>query len=61
MSANELSALPNSEKILAVRLREAGIEIIEELKAIGSENAFIRLQAVDSSAKHTQQKKLCKL
>jgi DNA transformation protein len=47
---NDLTSLPNIGKVVAARLREVGIETPEDLKAIGSENAFIRLKTVDESA-----------
>jgi DNA transformation protein len=50
MKNNELSSLPNIGKVLSERLRKVGIETEADLKAAGSENAFIRLQAVDDGA-----------
>ena len=45
-----LSEMPNIGKVLSERLIEVGINTAEELKSIGSENAFIRLRTVDSGA-----------
>ena len=46
----QLSEMPNIGKILSERLVEVGIDSPEELKAAGSENAFVRLKTVDSGA-----------
>ena len=46
----QLTKMPNIGKILADRLVKIGIDTPEKLKAIGSENAFIRLKIVDSGA-----------
>ena len=46
----QLSEMPNIGKILSERLVEVGIDSPEELKAVGSENAFIRLKTIDSGA-----------
>ena len=46
----QLTKMPNIGKILANRLVKIGIDTPEKLKAIGSENAFIRLKIVDSGA-----------
>ncbi|GHV69422.1 competence protein TfoX [Bacteroidia bacterium] len=48
--SNNLTSLPNIGKVIAARLREVGIETPEDLKTIGSENAFIRLKTVDEGA-----------
>ena len=48
--SNDLTSLPNIGKVVAERLKEVGIETADDLKAIGSENAFIRLQTVDEGA-----------
>lgn len=45
-----LTSLPNIGKVLEERLKEVGIEAAEDLKSVGSENAFIRLQTVDNTA-----------
>jgi len=46
----ELTNLPNIGKTLAEKLRLVGIESIQDLKSVGSENAFIRLMTVDEGA-----------
>ncbi|GHS98309.1 hypothetical protein FACS1894139_16540 [Planctomycetales bacterium] len=48
--SNTLTSLPNIGKVIAANLREVGIETPEDLKAIGSENAFIRLETMDEGA-----------
>jgi DNA transformation protein len=40
----------NIGKTLSEKLIEAGIDSIQELKTTGSENAFIRIRTIDSSA-----------
>ncbi|HBG72023.1 MAG: competence protein TfoX [Bacteroidetes bacterium GWF2_43_63] len=45
-----LTSLPNIGKTLAELLMQAGIETPAQLKAVGSENAFIRISAIDSEA-----------
>jgi DNA transformation protein and related proteins len=40
----------NIGKELSERLKEAGINSIEDLKSLGSENAFIRIRTIDPSA-----------
>lgn len=42
---SDLETLPNIGKILAGRLRQAGIETAEELLAVGDVAAFRRLRA----------------
>ena len=44
----QLTKMPNIGKVLAEKLVEVGIDTPEKLKAIGSEDAFIRLKTVDS-------------
>ncbi|GHT15959.1 competence protein TfoX [Bacteroidia bacterium] len=46
----DLTTLPNIGPVVAQRLREVGIATAQELRAIGSENAFLRLQTVDAGA-----------
>lgn len=46
----ELSKLPNIGKEVERQLNEVGIFTLSELKEIGAENAWLRIQAVDSSA-----------
>lgn len=45
-----LTQLPNIGKVVAEKLIEVGISTPEELKAIGSEQAFIRIQTIDPTA-----------
>ena len=45
-----LTEMPNIGKVVAEKLILAGITSPEELKAIGSEQAFIRLQTIDETA-----------
>jgi DNA transformation protein and related proteins len=47
---NDLTQLPNIGKVVAEKLIQAGITTPDELKAIGSEQAFIRLQTIDETA-----------
>ena len=46
----KLTELPNIGKVVAEKLCEVGITTPEELKAIGTEQAFIRLQTIDETA-----------
>ncbi len=46
---NELTDLPNIGKVAAKKLKEVGIETPEELRAVGAEQAFIRLQTIDET------------
>ena len=46
----ELAALPNIGKVVKQQLNEVGIFTLPELKAIGTEEAWLRIQAIDSSA-----------
>lgn len=41
---------PNIGRVLSDKLIMSGIGSIEELRSIGSENAFIRIKAIDHSA-----------
>lgn len=45
-----MKTLPNVGKVLSERLIEVGIHTAVELKAIGAENAFIRLFTIDEGA-----------
>ncbi len=45
-----LTQLPNIGKVVSEKLFQVGITTPEELKAIGSEQAFIRLQTIDETA-----------
>ncbi|MFV0469839.1 MAG: TfoX/Sxy family DNA transformation protein [Dysgonomonas sp.] len=44
----ELEKAPNLGKVICAKLREAGIEDVETLAAIGAEQAFIRLHTISS-------------
>ena len=52
----DLESTPNIGKVLAGRLRAAGIETREQLEAIGDGAAFSRLRATlpDDACKHTR-------
>ena len=45
-----LTQLPNIGKVVAEKLIQIGIATPEELRAIGSEQAFIRIQTIDETA-----------
>lgn len=47
---SELTQLPNIGKVVAERLKEVGITTPEELRKVGAEQAFIRLQTIDEGA-----------
>lgn len=47
---NDLTQLPNIGKTVAEKLTQAGITTPGELLAIGSEQAFIRIQTIDPTA-----------
>jgi DNA transformation protein len=47
---SELTQLPNIGKVVAEKLVQVGITTPEELKTIGTEQAFIRLQTIDETA-----------
>jgi len=47
---NELTTLPNLGKILSRQLEIVGISTPAQLKAVGSEEAFVRLATLDESA-----------
>ena len=47
---DDLSALPNMGKETVRRLKEVGIHTASELKAVGTEQAFLRLRALDPGA-----------
>ncbi|RPH34458.1 MAG: competence protein TfoX [Bacteroidales bacterium] len=49
-SSNELSSLPNIGKNLVEKLIQVGIETPNQLKSIGSENAFARIKVIDCGA-----------
>ncbi len=46
----ELSNLPNIGKNLEEQLNKVGIYTYEDLKKVGSEQAWLRIKAIDSSA-----------
>ena len=46
----ELSKLPNIGKEVERQLSEVGIHTFEELKAIGAEVAWLKIQEIDESA-----------
>ena len=46
----ELTDMPNIGKVVAEKLKEVGISTPEELRAVGAEQAFIRLQTIDEGA-----------
>jgi DNA transformation protein and related proteins len=48
-SMMELTQLPNIGKELKLKLLEAGIETLAQLKETGSENIFVRLATIDNS------------
>jgi DNA transformation protein len=47
---NKLTELPNIGSVVAEKLNQVGISTPEELRAIGTEQAFIRLQTIDETA-----------
>jgi len=47
---DELRKMPNIGKTLAEKLQLVGIENAKQLKDIGAENAFIKLNTVDNDA-----------
>lgn len=46
----ELSMLPNIGKEVERQLNEAGISTYDELKELGAEQAWLRIQEIDESA-----------
>ncbi len=46
----ELSTLPNIGKEVERQLEQAGVRRADELRALGAENAWLRIQALDPSA-----------
>lgn len=46
----ELSKLPNIGNVLEQQLNEVGIESFEQLKEIGSKQAWLKIKTIDSSA-----------
>jgi DNA transformation protein len=47
---DDLTTLPNLGKEVSRRLREVGINSADELKKVGSEQAYLRLRAIDPGA-----------
>lgn len=47
---SELTQLPNIGKVVAEKLVQIGITTPEELKTVGTEQAFIRIQTIDNTA-----------
>lgn len=47
---NDLKSLPNISIIMEKKLKEVGIETPEELKEVGSKEAFTRIRCKDNSA-----------
>ncbi len=47
---SELSSLPNVGKVLENNLKAAGITSAEELREVGTKEAFIRIRMIDSGA-----------
>lgn len=50
MSTEKLSAYPNIGKEVERQLNEVGITTIDELKALGAEQAWLKIQSIDDSA-----------
>ena len=46
----ELSKLPNIGAVVEEQLREAGITTFDQLRAMGSKQAWLKIQEIDSSA-----------
>lgn len=46
----ELAKLPNIGTVVETQLNQAGIETAEQLKAIGSKQAWLKIKAIDPSA-----------
>jgi DNA transformation protein len=49
-SADDLSGCVNIGKDTETKLKQAGIDSVSKLKAVGTEQAFLRLQALDPGA-----------
>lgn len=47
---SELSKLPNIGKIIEQQLLQVGIETPEQLRQVGSKQAWLNIQAIDPSA-----------
>ncbi len=48
--AERLEDMPNIGKVVAEELRQVGIETPEQLRAVGSKEAFLRIKTIDSGA-----------
>ncbi len=46
----KLSDLPNIGKVVEMQLNEVGIETYEDLKTLGAEQAWLKIQEIDASA-----------
>jgi DNA transformation protein len=46
----ELSILPNIGKVVETQLNQVGINTEEELKNVGAEQAWLKIQQIDESA-----------
>lgn len=46
----ELANLPNIGTVVEQQLNDVGIHTLAELTAVGTEEAWLRIQAIDSSA-----------
>lgn len=47
---SELSSLPNVGRVLESNLKSAGITTAEELRKIGTKEAFVRIRLIDGGA-----------
>jgi DNA transformation protein len=50
INMGELSKLPNIGKVVEEQLNKVGILTYKELKEVGSEQAWLRIKAIDDSA-----------
>lgn len=46
----QLANLPNIGKVVEEQLNKVGIETTEQLEKTGAENAWLKIQSIDSSA-----------
>lgn len=46
----QLAYLPNIGKVVEEQLNKVGIETTEQLEKTGAENAWLKIQSIDSSA-----------
>jgi len=46
----ELANLPNIGTVVEQQLHDVGIDTLSQLTAVGTEEAWLRIQAIDSSA-----------